>query len=211
MIENVFPRAIQAGQAVELQVFGRNLGAGAQQSPWKISDLTLDVARIAVTGSTDLVATGEFRFREHPTHHSVQATAATCTLIGEQVMPFDANPQTILVTDTPTSVEVEPNDTREQAMTLSLPAVVSARFDRERDLDWYTFETDETGGSYEFEVYCERIAGRAQITTLPGSTCDREERRRWISSFIRRVVTTGLFPSLRRMFRQGCTLDHWPP
>ena len=38
-IENVFPRAVQAGQTVELTVLGRNLGPGSVPSSWKLGDL----------------------------------------------------------------------------------------------------------------------------------------------------------------------------
>ena len=160
VIENVFPKAIQSGQSAELTILGRNLGPGSQPSTWKIGDQTLDSIRLPFTASANLTQTGAFRFREHPTHHSVLPTAATCTLVGEQLVPLEANPQTILVTETATSTEVEPNDTRDQAMPLTLPAVVSGRFNVERDLDWFSFETDEAG-TYGFDVYCERIAGRA--------------------------------------------------
>ncbi|HWC88673.1 MAG TPA: hypothetical protein VG433_03440, partial [Pirellulales bacterium] len=40
------------------------------------------------------------------------------------------------------------------------PAIVSARFDRPQDIDSYVFESGE-GGNFAFEVFCERIAGRA--------------------------------------------------
>ena len=160
-IENVFPRAVQAGQTVELTVLGQNLGAGSQPSPWKLGDLSLEMRKLPITGSTNILPTGAYRFLEHASQHSVLPTAATCTLIGEQIAPLNANPQILLVTDSPTSVEAEPNDTKEQAQALTLPTILSARFDRERDVDWYTFETDEKGGAYGFDVYCERIAGRA--------------------------------------------------
>ncbi len=160
-IENVFPRAIQAGQTVELTVVGRNLGAGAQPSPWKLGDLPLDMVKIPVTGSANILPTGAYRFIEHASQHSVLPTAATCTLVGEQIAPLNANPQIMMVTETPTQIEAEPNDTRDQAQSLTLPAIVSGRFDKERDVDWYSFETDDKGGAYGFDVYCERIAGRA--------------------------------------------------
>ena len=160
-IENVFPRAIQAGQTVELTVVGRNLGAGAQPSPWKLGDLPLDTVKIPVTGSASILPTGAYRFIEHASQHSVLPTAATCTLVGEQISLLNANPQIMLVTETPTQIEVEPNDVRDQAQALTLPAIISARFDKERDVDWYSFETDDKGGAYGFDVYCERIAGRA--------------------------------------------------
>ena len=160
-IENIFPRAIQAGEHVELTVLGRNLGAGSAATNRRSGELPLDAIKLSVRGSDALLPLGAYRFREHATQHSVLPTAATCTLIGEQITPLDANPQTLLVSETPTSVEIEPNDVREQPQVLTLPAVVSGRFDRERDLDWFAFETDEQGGAYGFEVYCERIAGRA--------------------------------------------------
>lgn len=160
-IENVFPRAVQAGQTVELTVLGRNLGSGSQPSTSKVGDWPLDMVKLPVTGATDIVPTGAYRFLEHASQHSVLPTAATCTLVGEQVALLGANPQILLVTDLPPQVEAEPNDARAQAQPLTLPSMVSARFDRDRDVDWYSFETDDKGGLYGFDVYCERIAGRA--------------------------------------------------
>jgi hypothetical protein len=163
-VENIFPRAVQAGRATELSVFGRNLGAGSKPSPWRSFDLPLDQGQLTVTPPADVLDLGAYRFFEHPTNHSVLPTAATCTLRGFQVRPefggAYANAQTLLVVDTPVSREVEPNDTAETAQAVMLPAVISGRFDRERDADWYEFETTEAG-PYAFEVYCERIGGRA--------------------------------------------------
>src|SRR5205085_728607 len=51
-------------------------------------------------------------------------------------------------------------NTPDKPQAISLPAVVSGRFDAPRDADWFEFETTE-GGNYSFNVYCERIAGRA--------------------------------------------------
>jgi hypothetical protein len=163
-VENVFPRAVQAGKETELSVFGRNLGAGAKPSSWKIFDLALDEAKISVKPPSDVLDLGAYRFLEHPTDHSALPTAATCTLRGFQVRPkfgdAFANAQTLLVVDTPVTLEAEPNDTPGKAQPITLPAVVSGRFDRERDADWYEFETTDAG-PYAFEVYCERIGGRA--------------------------------------------------
>jgi hypothetical protein len=163
-VENVFPRAVQAGQSTELSIFGRNLGAGSKPSAWRIFDLPLDEARMTVKPPTDILDLGAYRFFEHPTDHSVLPTAATCTLRGFQVRPkfgdAFANAQTLLLVDTPVTLEVEPNDAPDKAQAITLPAVVSGRFDRERDADWYEFETTDAG-PYAFEVYCERIGGRA--------------------------------------------------
>jgi hypothetical protein len=163
-VENVFPRAVRAGKSTELSVFGRNLGSGSKPSGWRIFDLPLDEARLTVEPAAEILDLGAYRFFEHPTDHSVLPTAATCTLRGFQVRPVFggavANAQTLLVVDTPVTCEAEPNETPERAQAITLPAAVSGRFDRERDADWYEFETAEAG-PYAFEVYCERIGGRA--------------------------------------------------
>ena len=163
-VENVFPRAVQASRAVELTVFGRNLGPGSKPSAWRIFDLPLDEAKQTVTPPADVLPLGAYRFFEHPTDHSVLPTAATCTLRGFQFRPkfgsTFANAQTMLLSDTPVTLEAEPNDAPDKAQHIKLPAVVSGRFDRERDADWYEFETAEAG-PYSFEVYCERIGGQA--------------------------------------------------
>jgi Bacterial pre-peptidase C-terminal domain len=163
-VENVFPRAVQAGQAATLTVYGRNLGRAAKPSSWRVQDLLLDEYQEKIIAPADGLALGGYRFFEHPTCHSVLPTAATCTLTGFQFQPtigdMAANAVPLLTVDTPVSLEIEPNDDPNKPQKIHLPAVVSGRFDRPRDADWYEFETAESG-PYAFEVYCERIAGRA--------------------------------------------------
>src|SRR5579872_2245341 len=154
-VENVFPRVIQVGKPAKLEVFGRNLGPNAKPSNWIVNDLPLDVISETVTAPDDLLKRGLYRFSEHPTAHSVLPTAATCTLTG-----FQYRGVPLLVTDLPVTLEQEPNDDPLKPQKLTLPAVVSGRFDKERDADWYEIEPSENA-SYSLEVYCERIAGRA--------------------------------------------------
>jgi hypothetical protein len=163
-IDHVFPCAVQAGQPAMLAIYGRNLGETAQPSPWLVQDLPLEVCRQKVLAPAELPALAAYRFFEHPTRHSVLPTAATCTLTGFQFQTqlggFAVNASPLLVVDVPVSVESEPNDEKSQPQKIHLPAVVSGRFDRPRDADWYEFEAPENG-PYAFEVYCERIAGQA--------------------------------------------------
>jgi hypothetical protein len=154
-VENVFPRAVQRGKATTVTVFGRNLGPDAKPSELTVNDLPLEALAAEVIPPDDVWQRGLFRFTEHPTGHSVLPTAATCTLTG-----FQYRGVPMLVTDTPVTPEEEPNNDRDHAQPLTLPAVVSGRFDRERDVDWYAIDPTETG-PYSFEVYCERIAGQA--------------------------------------------------
>ncbi len=153
-VENVFPRAVQRGTKAELTVFGRNLGTGAKPSALTANDLPLDALMERVS-PPEVLSRGRFPFTDHPTGHSVLPTAATCTLHG-----FQHRGAPLVVSDTAVTLEAEPNDEPQKAQKLTLPATVSGRFDRERDADWYAFECAESG-NYSFEVFCERIAGRA--------------------------------------------------
>jgi hypothetical protein len=163
-IENVEPRALTAGKPTDVTVYGRNLGPAAQKSPWIVGDLPLDQFRYNVQAPADLLALGEFRFAEHPVDFSVLPSAATCTLVGYQILPplgdVVQRATTMLVTPDPVLSETEPNDQPEAAQLLTVPVAVSGRFDRPRDLDIYAFDSGE-GGSFACEVFCERIAGRA--------------------------------------------------
>jgi hypothetical protein len=154
-VENVFPRVVQAGTKAELTVYGRNLGAGAKPSPLNVNDLPLDALTERVTPPDNILKRGLFNFTEHPTGHSVLPTAATCTLHG-----FQHRGVPLLVSDIAVSLETEPNDDPLKPQKLALPVALAGRFDKERDADWYEIEPPENG-LYSFEVYCERIAGRA--------------------------------------------------
>jgi hypothetical protein len=154
-VENVIPRAVQAGQPAQLTVYGRNLGGGAKPSPLVLNDLPLEAIPESVTAPEDILIRGLFRFTHHPTGHSVLPTAATCTLNG-----FQHRGVPLLVTDIPVSLEREPNDDPARPQKLPIPVALSGRFDQERDADWFEIEPP-AAGPYAFEVYCERIAGRA--------------------------------------------------
>ena len=172
-LENVFPRAVQAGQMAELKAFGRNFGGSAIGSKWQLENLELQETAFSATAPVETLSNGAFPFSEHPSGYSVLPTAATCTLNGFQVQPMIAanlitgntdvaafNAQTMLVVDSPVTLESEPNDVADKSKTLTLPAIVSGRFDQPRDADWFEIEVAESG-QYGFEVYCERIGGVA--------------------------------------------------
>src|SRR5262245_1985256 len=154
-VDFAFPRAIQAGKSQSVTVYGRNLGPGSKPSASTVGGLPLEEKEETIAAPSDVLGRGLFRFTEHPTTHSVLPTAATATLTG-----FQLHGVPILVTTDPVSREVEPNDDAKHPQLITLPGVVAGRFDRDRDADWYEFET-ATDGQYAFDVYCERIAGRA--------------------------------------------------
>lgn len=160
-VENVFPRVVPADKPVEVTLLGRNLGPNATPSRLTLDGLPMDEHRQQLVPPADVHSLGAYRFQEHPSDHTVLPTAATCTLTGFQAeTPFAASAIPVMVVDAPSITEAEPNDDAEKPQPVSLPLVVSGRFDRPRDADWYEFEVEEKG-QYAVEVYCERIAGRA--------------------------------------------------
>lgn len=162
-VENVFPRAVEPGKPVELIALGRNF-KGAARSARSVGQLPLDELRFTITPPTNLLPEGRYQFLEHPTDHSVWPTAATCTVNGFQIrVPGGAgalHPALLVLAESPVTLESEPNDDKQKAQPLTLPAVVSGRFDESRDADWYEI-TPAENASYTFEVFSERIAGRA--------------------------------------------------
>lgn len=160
-VENVFPRVLQAGKSTEVEVAGRNLPNGSTLN-LPLEGPPLQTLRLPLTPHEETLALGTFRFFEHPHDHSVLPTAATCTLNGFQVRPLAnvLNAATMLVVDVPVVLDQEPNNDRDKPQRLELPAVVAGRFDQPRDADWFEIDVKD-GGNYGFEVYSERINGRA--------------------------------------------------
>lgn len=164
-VELVFPAAVQSGVPATLTAFGRNLQPlGGTTGEWLEGERPFDQLSFAFTADSSLLVQGAYRFRDHPTHYSTAPTAATCTLFGRQVeVPgVDAvwSFPPVLVTPDPVSLEAEANDVADSAQAVSLPLTLAGRFDKPRDADWFQFQPAESGG-YLFDVYSERIAGRA--------------------------------------------------
>ncbi|MCA8993254.1 MAG: PPC domain-containing protein [Planctomycetaceae bacterium] len=164
-IENIFPAAVQAGQLSQFTALGRNLsGIGGNATEWSEAGQPLESVSFQWQPNDTTLANGDYTFVDHPTHHSVLPTAATCTLTGQQIsVPgvegLWSNPP-VLVSEAPVLTEVEPNNTQEQTQKVSLPLVVGGRFNVSQDADWFEFTPAEKG-PYTFNVYCERIAGAA--------------------------------------------------
>ena len=168
-----FRGAIQRGKTAEVVAFGRNLGCGCRQDRRPASR----TESVKTTISADAPA-GVYRFLNHPTDHSVLPTGATFRFDGMQARPTfptgeSLTPVTMLVCDGPVVLESEPN-AKESPQAVSLPAVVSGRFDQRGDADWFEFTASENG-QVAIEVYAERIAAPADpyfvVVDEQGSRC----------------------------------------
>ncbi|AMV18849.1 hypothetical protein [Planctomyces sp. SH-PL14] len=164
-VDHVFPAAVQAGPPANLTAFGQNFSPlGGSPSSWNEGGGPLDQRPFAWTADPAVLENGNYLFRDHPSHHSTSPTAATCTLTGQQVVMdgIDAlwSFPPVVVTPHPVVLDQEPNDAADAAQKVALPLVVAGRFDRPQDADWFEFQVPENG-AYNINVYCERIAGRA--------------------------------------------------
>lgn len=168
-IENAFPTVVEAGKETQVQILGRNLGSASNPSAQKLNDLPLDTLPWTVSAADSNAARFAYRFLEHPTRHSVLASAATCTMNGFQIRPTPGqqalNPFTLLVSESPVTLENDANNTPETAQAITFPAMVAGRFNEPRDADWFSFSVEEAG-RYGIEVYCERIDGQADPYVL---------------------------------------------
>lgn len=75
--------------------------------------------------------------------HAIYVPAGSYTMNVE--VPASADPRPFRFTVTETEVQSEPNDTREQAAALALPATLAAEFGLPADQDWYRLSIGERG------------------------------------------------------------------
>lgn len=187
-IENVFPPVIEVGKDAQVQILGRNLGSASKPSGKRLLDQPLDTMAWSIPAAQSSAAPFAYRFLDHPTRHSVLASAATCTMNGFQVRPIPGsealNPFTLLLSEAPVTLEQEPNNAPDAAQPLTLPAMIGGRFDEARDADWYSFTVEEAG-RYGVEVYCERIDGQADPYVL--ITDDKGNRVTELDDFGHRI------------------------
>lgn len=161
-LEAVFPRAVQAGQRMELLALGRNLPGGTTSAG--VNDPPLDEVRFPIDIPGDLTSTGRFQWFDIPCDHSSQSSQVTWVLSGMQVRgPSEwssVRPASVVVVNRSVTLEQEQNSAKDQAQKVELPATIAGRFDVPRDADWYTFQVG-SDGAYYVDVYAERLGARA--------------------------------------------------
>ena len=65
----------------------------------------------------------------------------------------------LVITGDPVIVETDGNDTREQAQTVTLPATLCGRIEKNEDVDWFKFSVN-AGAKMCFQVRCMRLEDR---------------------------------------------------
>jgi hypothetical protein len=152
-IENVSPTAVAPGETVELTILGRNLSGGKRTDLSIVPDVPLEELKVAYTAPKEPIALQRFSFINHLPSASLNARGLQAWPKGlEDVL----NPVTLALADAPVTREVEPNDTPETAQAITLPTVISGRFDKRGDVDYYSF-TAKKGDSIAIDLLCERL------------------------------------------------------
>jgi len=153
VVEAVFPPVVQAGGGtVQLTAIGRGL---PDATPSTVVDDAPGLVERPVDVQPGTVEAGAAARYARRVLAPRDTTAALVDLHGPLIdsapVPFAA-----LVAPGPVTVEKEPNDAPEQAMPLTLPAVVAGRANPRGDRDWFSFDA-KTGDTFIFDLLSRRI------------------------------------------------------
>lgn len=153
IVEAVFPPVVQAGGGtVQLTAIGRAL---PDATPSTVVDDAPGLVERPVDvqpGTPEAGAAARFARRlVAPRDTAAPLVDLHGPFIDAAPVPFAA-----LVAPGPVTVEKEPNDAPEQAMPLTLPAVVAGRSNPRSDRDWFSFEA-KAGDTWVFDLLSRRI------------------------------------------------------
>jgi hypothetical protein len=152
-IESVFPSAVVPGEKTALTIYGRNLPGGKPDPQARVQGMALERLQVSYTAPRNAEGLAGYEFINHP-------PSPALTLRGIQVWPKGLenalNPATLVFADAPVTLEREPNDSAEKTQALKLPTVISGRFDKPGDADWYSFRL-KAGEAVDMILFCERM------------------------------------------------------
>ncbi len=157
-VDFVFPPAVEPGKAGKVTVFGRNLPGGTA-SKISVGGKLLDQLTVDITAPGDAVA------RQRLATSTLGNAAASLDGFEYRVKGANgylSNPALLTFADAPVATEAEPNDTREKAQKISLPAAIAGQFATANDRDWFAFEAKK-GETFALEI----ISHRFGLPTAP--------------------------------------------
>jgi hypothetical protein len=151
-VENAFPAAVAPGAKAGLLLLGRNLPGGKPAPEWVVQGQPLEQLTVPFAAPKDLLL-DRFAFVNHLPSPCLGARGLHLWPGG---LKDCLNPVTLAWADQAVTPEREPNDSAATAQPLTVPAVVSGRFDRPGDADWYRF-TAKAGEAITIDLLCERL------------------------------------------------------
>lgn len=140
----IFPLGANPGKSVEVTVFGTDLD-GSVYAGGDIDGVDrLLFSHPGITATPKMMELGPFDKAARPTPNQfVVAVAANVPIGSYEVRAVGkygaSNPRPFAIGDVPEASEVEPNNDRENATELILPAVVNGQSNQASDVDFYRF------------------------------------------------------------------------
>jgi hypothetical protein len=156
LIDFALPTGARPGETTPITLYGRNL-PGGESSGMAIRGRPLDKLVQPVNAPADPLLATSLRASQ-----VLRPPASLLNAMEVQVPSSQgvSNPRLLLLAPGPESLEIEPNNTPEQAQRLTLPAAVSGQFGAAKDLDYFVFSAKKDE-RLEISVTCQRIGSPA--------------------------------------------------
>lgn len=152
-IDFAFPPVVEPGKASKITIFGRNLPGGTP-SKIQVGGKPLDQLTVDITAPGDALA------RQRLTASAtLRGAAASLNAFEQRVKGAGGQlsaPVLLTFADAPVVLEAEPNDAKEKAQKISLPATIAGQFATPNDRDWFAFEAKK-GDTFALEVVSHRL------------------------------------------------------
>ncbi len=149
-IDYVFPPAGPAGSNNQYTIYGRNL-PGGQPTELSVDGRRLDRRTVNIALPADPAS-------PQPMNGRVDPEQAFMDVVEYRVQgtPTLSNPVCVGIATSPVVLEVEANNTAQQAQKLIPPCEVAGQFYPRRDYDWYSFDAVQ-GDTWTIEVISHRL------------------------------------------------------
>lgn len=166
-IDFTMPSSLMAGTSSEVTLFGRNLPGGTP-SEYQLDGQTLDSLKVTLTAPPN---DGKLPSSRSWSSEQFDVEGFVYHLTTDSVQ---SNPICLHYSNTSTGLEQEPNDTLEQAQSITIPTEISGQFQNKGDSDYFVFEAKQ-GEVYFIEVFGSRNGSDADpMFALEQLTYDKE-------------------------------------
>ncbi len=149
-IDYIFPPAGLAGANSQFTLYGCNL-PGGQPTELSVDGRRLDKLTVNVALPADPASAQPMNGRVDPEQAFMDAVEYRV-----QGSPMHSNPVCVGIATAPIVLEVESNNTAQQAQKLTPPCEVAGQFYPQRDNDWYSFDATQ-GDAWTVELISHRL------------------------------------------------------
>jgi hypothetical protein len=155
MITHMHPVAVQRGSTVEVTVEGQMNFAGTYKALFEGTGISAEIAGTAPVKGKAAPAPGQVRAVKMKLTIAPDAALGVREFRLASALGVSSVGQ-LLIVDDPVVIEKLPNNTRDKAQSVPVPAVVCGKIRAAEDVGFYKFRV-EAGQTLTFEVYGARI------------------------------------------------------